>query len=262
MNSVTFIQYNLGDVSSFEDSVKIMADVYFLQEVNDINRPEIALLEENNYKILESRDSSDRFADAALAISQTAFEDIKRVIIHMEERELISAAFAIHKATRKKCLLISGHAPGFSFHHEGEALFLSARIHHEYMSSIIEQIDETVVDLIIGGMDMNNTPEKYRDSFELMEDKRFRWLRTGEPTQSTLSDINPERETDYFFVRTAKWNWIECLTPTVLGCREFTKDKIDHLPIQLTITIDNGAAANISGKVSTFARSLSRRLTL
>jgi len=88
------------------------------------------------------------------------------------------------------------------------------------------------------------------------------WRGTGVPTQSSLCDTNPLRETDYFFVRTSKWNWIECIDPSVVGSRELAEDKIDHLPIKLTIIIDNTPAANLSGKVSTFARRFSRRLTL
>ena len=283
------VAYPKIEKSSSDTLNGLNAQVYLMQEVGGAfkrpeTRPLIQSLKARNFEVIGNRLMTVQrptgrvltpmHPDAIIALDSSRFchiINLSQQVSGVEERRDVAIATAIDKISKKRCLFVSFHNPGFSFKAAKKYNSLTQRFwrifngllqtlfgrslnptedEREYLkryrecahmidnlSKLIKRIqDREGTEVVVIGADMNATPENSPSLFEQFRKLQLKVVRVNGPTEVNPSDEDPEltyRELDYFF--TSSHIKSTNIPIPQMSFEDLQSNASDHLPIAISI---------------------------
>lgn len=265
------------------------AQVYLMQEVGCAfkppeTRPLIQTLKARNFEVISNRfmtvqRSTGRVhevmhPDTVIALDSSRFHriiNLSQQVSGVEQRRDVAIATATDKISKKRCLFVSFHNPGFSFKAAKKYNSLTQRLwrifnrllhtvfgrsfnptgdEQEYLkgyrecthmidnlSKLIKRIqDREAPEVVVIGADMNATPENSPSLFEQFRKLQLNVVRVNSPTEANPLDEDPTltyRELDYFF--TSSHIKSTNIPIPQMSFEDLHSNASDHLPIAISI---------------------------
>lgn len=240
----TYEDYNNAEEST-KQALAEVADVYFLQEVcNPDDRPLTSELSKN-FEIVGREEDGDRY-DPIIAISSEKFKEIEDLSFQVAFNEMgtwnknVTVAKAVEISTQNVFLFVSEHAPGFGFRDVDVVL---QKENHRFQAKMLTHLKDINADITVIGGDLNNNPEKYPETFDVMNQHGYSLIRSGMPTNVNIFDggFEAKRELDFFFAKSPTHN-LEAIA-SVVEEMDVTENKncqrnaSDHSPVLMMMTI-------------------------
>lgn len=214
-----------------------IADVFCLQEVVELDRPLMKMLQANDFHVV--RCETVPYFDSAVVLNKKRFKDITNFSFVAQITETfpkdVAVALATEISSGQKMCFVSGHAPGCDLTRAVRADDAAdGDIYCRLVAQKLHEIAKGTLQVV--GVDMNVNPEKWKGRFKIFTDEGFKIGRSNAITNVNSRDVSyKEREIDFFlFKPTGITASVKCFGG--LGF-DPEKNQSDHLPVCLEMSV-------------------------
>jgi endonuclease/exonuclease/phosphatase family metal-dependent hydrolase len=254
-----------ADVYLFQEFDKSIADPQGGPPAHTTDRPLIQALLDKKFVFIQHRTKTQSSeilleTDAVIFLNPNRFE-VERTQTYSINRTT-AVAIATDRVTKQRIAFVSFHAAGFNLTQTPEKLQQEVKDGNgpawgdEECQTLVDKLQEleSKSDVQILGGDVNASPEKWQNRFNIFTQQNIQVIRTNEPTAVNPKDSTyQEREIDYFFINKSNVgkavSWIQSLFSRVIVDYQVTISKIagfeewstennasDHKPIRMKVT--------------------------